>query len=103
MNLKHIDIRPQALHARINSVENMLPRQSDTVDPFGAVIRRNGRDGRVLTLLVDAEEAFREDDDAGTWDVVFLKSFADDFFGFAVGVDVGLVVGGKKALIERID
>ena len=26
MDLQHIDIRPQPLHARLHSVENMLPR-----------------------------------------------------------------------------
>lgn len=74
----------------------MFPGQTDTIHPFGSVIGRDGRDGWVLPLLIDAVEAFGEDDDARARDVVLLQCLADDFFGFAVGVDVGLV--GRNAL-----
>ena len=40
-------------------------------------------------LFADGAEAFGHDDYFVPWDVVVFDGFADDFFGSAVGVDVG--------------
>lgn len=89
MDLQDIDVGTQPLDTGVDSVEDVLAREADAVDP-GAVVGARGRDGGLVALVVDAEIALGQDDDAVAGDVVFLQRFADDLFGFAVGVDVGL-------------
>jgi hypothetical protein len=48
------------------------------------------RDGATKVGFVDAEVAFREDDNLVAWDVELFESFANDSLRSAVGVDVGL-------------
>lgn len=90
MDLQHIDIRAQPSDARVDRVEDVLPRQPDPVDPDGAVVGGGGRDGRGPAVLVDAEEALGQDDDALAGDGELFQGLADDLLGAAVGVDVGL-------------
>lgn len=99
MNLQNIDIRAQSLNAGIDSIEDMLPGQTDTVNELAVVFAREP-DRRLLTLIVDAEVAFGEDDDAVPRDVELLQGFAQDLFRLAVRVDVGLLVG---RLLVRVD
>lgn len=89
MDLKHIDIRSQTLNTSVDSVEDVLARETDAVHKVAVVLAR-GRDGGKLALVVDAEEALGEDNDAIAGDGVFLEGFAEDLLGDAVGVDVGL-------------
>lgn len=46
-----------------------------------------------LRRFTHGSEAFSQYDDFVARYVVFLESFADDFFGFAVGVDIRCVPG----------
>lgn len=89
MNLQHIDIRPQPLDARVHRIQDMFPRQPDLVHHL-AVVLGDGGDLGLAAVWVDAEVAFGQDDNFGARDRVFGEGFGDDFFGAAVGVDVGL-------------
>lgn len=89
MDLQDIDIRAQTLNTSVDSVEDVLARETDAVHE-AAVVTARGGDWRELALVVNAEEAFGEDDDAVAGDGVFLEGFAEDLFGDTVGVDVGL-------------
>lgn len=89
MDLQHVDVRPQAPHTGVDRVEDVLPRQPDAVDPDGPVVGGAGGDGGgAVAVLVDAQEALGQDDDALARDVVLLEGLADDLLGAAVGVDV---------------
>ena len=46
-----------------------------------------------LRRFTHGSVAFSHDDDFVARDIIFLESFADDFFGFAVGVDVRCIPG----------
>jgi hypothetical protein len=56
MNLEHIDIRAQPLHTAFNRVEDVLPRQPDSVHER-AIVRRNRRNRWLRARRVDAEVA----------------------------------------------
>lgn len=71
VNLEYIDVRAESLNASVHRVEDMLPRQTDAVDE-GAVVACRRRDRREVALVVDAEEALGQDDDAVAGDVVLL-------------------------------
>jgi len=90
MDLEKIDIGAQSLNAVINSIDDMLAGETDTVNERAVVLAREP-DWGLLALVVDAEVALGEEDDAVAGDVVLLQGFAEDFFGLAVGVDVGLL------------
>lgn len=90
MDLQDVDICAQTFDAGINCVEDMLARQSGAVDEW-TVVGSGGRDGRELALVINAEEALGQNDHAVARDVVLLQSLSNDFLGFAVGVDIGLV------------
>ena len=89
VNLQNIDVGTKALGALFNGVEDVLPAETNPVDHL-AVVGRDRRDGEGRVFFVDAEVAFREEDDLVARDVVLLEGFADDLLGDAVGVDVGL-------------
>lgn len=89
MDLQDIDIRAQPRHTRVDSVEDVFPRETNTVHEI-AVVLGGHSDGRLFALVVDAEEALAENDDSVARDRVLLECFADDFLGAAVRVDVGL-------------
>ena len=98
MNLQHINIRTQPLHTLLHRIENMLPRQPYLIHILG-IISHGSRNWNRGIFFVDAEVAFREDDDFGAGDVVGFEGFGDDAFGGAVGVYVGLdglVVNGDS-------
>ena len=90
MDLQHINVRAQALHARVHGIENVLARQPNLIHHV-AVIRRYRRDGRLRAVRRDAEVAFREDHDAVARDVEFLERLADDFLRSPVRVRVCLL------------
>lgn len=90
MNLQHIDIRAESLHARINRIEDMLPRETSAIDEFTVVCRRR-RNGWKFALVINAEVAFGQNDHAVARDVELLQGLADDFLGPTVGVDVRLI------------
>ena len=69
----------------------MLPAQPDLVHHLG-IIGRDCRYAERGVVFVDAKVAFREDDDFTARDVVLFEGFADDAFGDAVGINVGLVM-----------
>ena len=101
MNLQHIDIRTQPLDTRLHRIKDMLPRQPHLIHKvpvIGAVFGRIPLPAR-RARRINAEETFREKDDFRARDVVFTDGFADDFFGAAEGVDVGLFVGGGTTLV----
>lgn len=89
MDLQHIDIRPQSLHARLHGIEDMFPRQADLIH-HRPIIGADSRDAGLRARGVDAEVAFGEEDELGARDRVAGDGFGDDFFGAAVGVDVCL-------------
>lgn len=90
MDLKDIDICAQTLDASIDGVEDMLARQSGAIDKW-TVVGSRGRNGREVALVVDAEEALGENDHAVARNVVLLQGLSNNFLGFTVGVDIGLV------------
>lgn len=89
MDLQYVDVCAQPLHAGVDRVQDMLPRQPDPVKP-PPVVFGDGGDLGLRTGRVDAEVAFREQHDVLAGDGVFLESFADYLFRAAVGVDICL-------------
>jgi hypothetical protein len=77
MDLQHINVRAEPLHTRIDSVEDVFPRQADAIDPL-AIIDACERGVRVP--VIHAKVAFGEDHNLGAWDVVLFQCFADDAF-----------------------
>lgn len=90
VDLQHIDICAETFDASIDCIENVLARQTGTVDKETVVGRRGGN-GREISLVIDTEEAFGQDHHAAARDVVLLQSFSDNLLGSAVGVNIGLV------------
>lgn len=95
MDLKNVDVRPQSLHAPIHGIEDMLPAKTDLIDHL-AIVRGHGADSRLSTTGIDAEVAFRQDDELLPWYVVLLDGFADDLFRSAIGVYVSLLKSSAK-------
>lgn len=91
MDLQHIDVSAQTLDTSVDCVENVLARQTGTVDP-GTVVTSTSGDGRLGTLVVDAEETLGHNHHAVAGDVVFLQCLTHNLLRAAVGVDVGLFV-----------
>lgn len=91
VDLQNIDVCTQALYALLDSVEDVFAAKTDLVDHV-AIIGRDRCDTKGWVFFVDAEVAFREEDDLVTGDVVLLEGFGNDLLGDAVGVDVGLHV-----------
>ena len=89
MNLENVDVRAESLNALVHCIKNVLPAESDVVDVV-AVVGAHGCDRLPDVVLVDAEVAFRKNDDLGAGNVVLLEGFANDALGKAVGVDVCL-------------
>jgi hypothetical protein len=89
VNLQNIDVCTKAFDALFNGVEDVLTAETNLVDHL-AVVGRDRCDAEGRVFFVDAEVAFREEDDLVARDVVLLEGFADDLLGDAVGVDVGL-------------
>lgn len=89
MDLQYVDVCAQPLHAGVDRVQDMLPRQPDPVKP-PPVVFGDGGDLGLRTGRVDAEVAFREQHDVLAGDGVFPESFADYLFRAAVGVDICL-------------
>lgn len=92
VNLQYINVCAQTLDAGIDSVENMLSRQAGAIDPR-AVISSRGGNGREVPLIIDTEEAFGQNDHAVARNIILLQSFSNNFLGFSMGVNVGLVTG----------
>ena len=101
MNLQDIDVSSQSLDASIDGIKDMLAGQADAVHVW-AIVLAGKRNRRLLSFVINAEEALGENDDAVTRDVVFLQGFAYDFFGAAVGVDVGLVGSVSTAIMVQL-
>ena len=103
MNLQHIDIRTQPLDTRLDRIKNMLPRQPHLIHKLPIV---NAVLGRIpfasrRSRRINAEETFGENDQFRAWDFVLADGFADDFFGAAEGVDVGLFWGSTLVWNEK--
>lgn len=90
MDLQDVNVCAQTFDTSIDCIEDMLARQSGAVDER-TVVGSGGRDGRELALVINAEEALGQNDYAVARDVVLLQGLSNDFLGFAVGVDIGLV------------
>lgn len=90
-----IQTRQRLIHSR----EDGIAAQTTTVDVVlglrNVLAVQNAAD---VGRLADVAVAFGEDDKFVARDVVFLDSFADDFFADAVGVDVGGVLGCGLAI-----
>ena len=56
-----------------------------------------------LRRFTHGSVAFSHDDDFVARDIIFLESFADDFFGFAVGVDVRCIPGIEPHVIGSFE
>ena len=69
----------------------------DVVFAFGEV--GGDRSGPDLRRFAHGSVAFSHDDNFVTRYVVFLESFADDFFGFAVGVDIRCIPGIESYVV----
>lgn len=67
----------------------MFSAEADLIDHF-ATVGSHGVDAWLAAVGGDAEVAFREDDEFFSRDVVCLDCFADNSFGVAVRVDIGL-------------
>jgi hypothetical protein len=91
VDLENVDVGAQALNAGVDGVENVLAGETDAVHELAIVDSRGGDRGH-LAFVVDTEEALGQEDNAVAGDVVFLEGLAEDFFGLAVRVDVGLIV-----------
>ena len=91
VDLEDVDVGTQALDTGVDGVEDVLAGETDAVDEFAVVDSRGGDRGH-LAFVVNTKEALGEEDNAVAGDVVFLEGLAEDFFGLAVGVDVGLIV-----------
>jgi hypothetical protein len=57
VDLQNVDVGAQSLHAGVHGVEDVLPRQPNTVDPVAVILAR-GRNRRLVTLVIDTEIAF---------------------------------------------
>jgi hypothetical protein len=40
MDLQHVDVRAKSLHARIDGVKDVFPRQADAIDPLAIIAAR---------------------------------------------------------------
>jgi hypothetical protein len=77
VNLEHIDVCAETLDASINGIEDVLARQTDTVDKV-TFVTRGLPDGRELALIVDAVEALGHDDHTVAGNVELLQGLAND-------------------------
>lgn len=89
VDLQHVDIGTQTLDTGVDGVENVLAGETHAVHEVTVVGPGGGNWGH-FAFVVDTKEAFGQDDHAVAGDLVLLEGFAEDFFGAAVGVDVGL-------------
>ena len=89
VDLEHIDIGTQTLDASVNGIEDVLARQTDSVDEV-SFIACGFPDGREFALVIDPEIALGHDDHTVAGNVELLQGFTNDFFGATVGIDIGL-------------
>jgi hypothetical protein len=90
VNLEHIDVRAETLHASVNGIEDVLARQTDTVDKV-TFVTCGLPNGWELALVVDTVEALGHDNHTVAGNVELLQGLANNFFRATVGVDIRLL------------
>lgn len=91
VDLKHVNIGSQSLYTGIDGLQDVSARKSNAVQEVTLVLSPGRERGGEVPLIVHTKETFGQNYHSGTGDVVFLQSLSHDFFGFAVGVHIGLV------------
>ena len=91
VDLKHVNIGSQSLYTGINGLQDVSARKTDAVQEVTRVLSPGRERGGEVPLIVHTKETFSQNYHSGTGDAVFLQSLSHDFFGFAVGVHIGLV------------
>lgn len=67
MDLQYINIRPQSSYACIDSIEDMLPRETLSIN----ILITSSLSDTGLGFLIDAKIALAQEDDIGSWDLEF--------------------------------
>lgn len=89
VDLQNIDVCAEALDALLDSVEDVFAAEADLVDHL-AIIGGYRRNTERWILLVDAEIAFREENELVAGNVVLRDGFGDNLLRDAMGIYVCL-------------
>lgn len=101
VKLKNIDVRSEALDARINSIKDMLPAQAALVYSLPII------DGKPQiersSLLVNCVETLAHNHDLGAGNGVLFHELCKDLFRAAVGVRVGDIPSVDAEVVGTLD
>jgi len=90
MDLKYINVCPQALHAFLNSIEYMFARETNTIDHSPIVDACLQQFEWRFIRMTGSPSAFGHDHDVFAGNFIRDKGFSDDFFRTTVGIEVRL-------------
>lgn len=90
MDLQHINIRPQPSYACIDSIEDMLSRKTDLINPW-SIIGPNLGEAGLGSAFAHAKVAFAQEDDFGARDLELAKSFSNNLLRPAIRINIGLL------------
>lgn len=105
VDLEDVDVGAQSLDAGINSVKDMLPAQSNPINPLSVNVAPWGCVYTLLSLfgVCDAEVALCQDNNAVARDVVFFESLPKDPLGFTVGIHISCIPSSYSSVVGMFE
>lgn len=95
MDLKKINISSETLYARVDSIEDVFPAQSNTIH-HGAVVDCTFHQWQLSAVVTNAEITLCENCYILARYVELLERFTEDTFAVTVGIEVGLMLSVRQ-------
>lgn len=102
MDLQHVDVCTESFHAGINRVEDVFSRQAGSVHKI-SIILASLCNRQLLSRIINAKVAFREDDDSAAGNIELLQSLTDDLLATPIAIYIGLGSSLKRLHVPITD